>query len=78
MKPFDFVLQLIYLSENLKKMFCWQNLGFPDRNGDHSTLWIGTPGSYTNTHYDTYSCNLVCQVYGKYVGICNFEFSKFS
>ncbi|ODM99231.1 HSPB1-associated protein 1 [Orchesella cincta] len=58
-------LKLIYLSENLKKKFCWSNLGFHDRNGDHSTLWIGTSGSYTNTHYDTYSCNLVCQVYGK-------------
>jgi len=58
-------LKLIYLSENLKKTFSWSALGFPDRNGDHSTLWIGTTGSYTNTHYDTYSCNLVCQVYGR-------------
>jgi hypothetical protein len=60
-------LKVITFNENLKKQFSWSKCGFPERNSDHSTLWIGSAGSYTPCHFDTYSCNLVCQVFGKYV-----------
>ncbi|CAG7836673.1 unnamed protein product [Allacma fusca] len=45
--------------------FSWAALGFPERDGKDSTLWIGTRDSYTPCHYDTYGCNLVCQVFGR-------------
>lgn len=43
----------------------WSNLGFPERNGEHSTFWMGSRESFTPCHYDTYGCNLVAQIYGK-------------
>jgi len=61
----DVSQQLIYFNESLKKKFSWSKLGFPDRDADQSTLWCGSAGSYTPCHFDTYSCNLVCQVYGR-------------
>nr|XP_033711656.1 HSPB1-associated protein 1 isoform X4 [Tursiops truncatus] len=40
----------------------WSDFGFPGRNGQESTLWIGSMGAHTPCHLDTYGCNLVFQV----------------
>lgn len=43
----------------------WSDFGFPGRNGQESTLWIGSLGAHTPCHLDTYGCNLVLQVQGR-------------
>lgn len=43
----------------------WSAFGFPDVSGDQSTIWIGSEGSNTPCHLDTYGCNLVAQIYGQ-------------
>ncbi|XP_053421470.1 HSPB1-associated protein 1 isoform X2 [Nycticebus coucang] len=43
----------------------WSDFGFPGRNGRESTLWIGSLGSHTPCHLDSYGCNLVFQVQGR-------------
>uniref|UniRef100_A0A8C6WE03 HSPB1-associated protein 1 n=1 Tax=Nannospalax galili TaxID=1026970 RepID=A0A8C6WE03_NANGA len=43
----------------------WSDFGFPGRNGQESTLWIGSLGAYTPCHLDSYGCNLVFQVQGR-------------
>ncbi|XP_063518677.1 HSPB1-associated protein 1 isoform X2 [Pongo pygmaeus] len=40
----------------------WSDFGFPGRNGQESTLWIGSLGAHTPCHLDSYGCNLVFQV----------------
>ncbi|KAM5276399.1 HSPB1-associated protein 1 isoform 3-T3 [Hipposideros larvatus] len=39
----------------------WSDFGFPGRNGQESTLWIGSLGAHTPCHLDSYGCNLVFQ-----------------
>ncbi|VTJ63377.1 Hypothetical predicted protein [Marmota monax] len=43
----------------------WSDFGFPGRNGQESTLWIGSSGAHTPCHLDSYGCNLVFQVQGR-------------
>ena len=43
----------------------WSVFGFEGRNGNQSTLWIGSEESCTPCHYDTYGCNLVAQLSGR-------------
>ncbi|XP_064426188.1 HSPB1-associated protein 1 isoform X3 [Mirounga angustirostris] len=43
----------------------WSDFGFPGRNGQESTLWIGSMGAHTPCHLDSYGCNLVFQVQGR-------------
>ena len=43
----------------------WSTIGFKDRDGRDSTLWIGSEGANTPCHYDTYGCNFVAQLYGR-------------
>nr|CAD7431537.1 unnamed protein product [Timema monikensis] len=43
----------------------WANLGFPERTGSESTMWIGSSGAHTPCHIDTYGCNIVAQVMGR-------------
>ncbi|XP_029461076.1 HSPB1-associated protein 1 isoform X2 [Rhinatrema bivittatum] len=43
----------------------WSDFGFPGRNGQESTLWIGTTEANTPCHVDSYGCNLVMQVQGR-------------
>nr|XP_002716858.1 HSPB1-associated protein 1 isoform X1 [Oryctolagus cuniculus] len=43
----------------------WSDFGFPGRNGQESTLWIGSLGAHTPCHLDSYGCNLVFQVQGR-------------
>lgn len=43
----------------------WTLFGFPGRKGVDSTLWLGSEGSDTPCHQDTYGYNLVAQLIGK-------------
>lgn len=43
----------------------WGVFGFPGKNGEHSTIWIGSDGASTPLHMDTYGCNLIAQLSGK-------------
>ncbi|XP_075750049.1 HSPB1 associated protein 1 isoform X2 [Rhipicephalus microplus] len=43
----------------------WSLFGFPGRKGVDSTLWLGSEGSDTPCHQDTYGYNLVAQLIGK-------------
>lgn len=43
----------------------WSVFGLNNRDGNDSTIWIGSEGCYTNCHYDTYGFNLVAQIYGR-------------
>jgi HSPB1-associated protein 1 len=42
----------------------WRSIGIPS-DGESSTIWIGTQGAYTPTHYDTYGHNFVAQFVGR-------------
>ncbi|XP_069886174.1 HSPB1-associated protein 1 isoform X1 [Dipodomys merriami] len=59
---------LISLFEDRADVFqdvIWSDFGFPGRNGQESTLWIGSLGAHTPCHLDSYGCNLVFQVQGR-------------
>lgn len=43
----------------------WGILGFKDRGGRDSALWVGSEGACTPCHYDTYGFNLVAQLSGE-------------
>jgi len=49
------------------QMVDWSVFGLSGRDGTQSTFWLGSRGAYTVCHYDTYGCNLVAQIYGRYV-----------
>lgn len=54
----------------------WSDFGFEGRNGRESTLWIGTEGANTPCHLDSYGCNLVLQVQGRWEGFTAFNAPK--
>ena len=59
---------MVHLFEDLPDVLSsvnWSMLGFTDRGGKDSTLWIGSEGANTPCHYDTYGCNFVAQLYGR-------------
>lgn len=43
----------------------WNVFGFPGRKGNDSTMWLGSEGSNTPCHQDTYGYNIVAQLIGK-------------
>ena len=59
-----------YMSElcrelpHVREAVDWSVFGFKDRDGQQSTLWVGSEGACTPCHFDTYGCNLVAQLYG--------------
>jgi HSPB1-associated protein 1 len=53
--------------EELKKHIDWEMLGFPELSSEDCTIWIGSRGAHTPCHIDTYGCNLVAQIYGRFV-----------
>lgn len=69
---------LYYDYKNMHEFFCdkpeiinsfnWLKFGIDEkmgRNGSNSTLWIGSKGSHTDCHQDSYGYNLVAQVHGR-------------
>jgi len=49
----------------LADLVSWRQFGFASRGLDESSLWVGTAGSYTPCHQDTFGCNLVAQLRGR-------------
>ncbi|XP_039263456.2 uncharacterized protein LOC120339404 [Styela clava] len=43
----------------------WNSLGFHNKDGGDSTMWLGTTGAHTLCHYDTYGFNMVVQISGR-------------
>lgn len=58
----SFVVRVcVCVSQDVK----WAEFGFGGRDGQESTLWIGTEGANTPCHQDAYGYNLVLQVQGR-------------
>ncbi|PSN48234.1 hypothetical protein C0J52_03590 [Blattella germanica] len=70
---FDYKYMNEWFAEQLEVLnaVSWKNFGFPERGGAESTLWIGNDGAHTPCHMDTYGCNLVAQVYGRFKSLRN-------
>jgi len=49
------------------QMVDWSVFGFNGRDGAQSTFWLGSQGAHSVCHYDTYGCNLVAQLHGRYI-----------
>lgn len=45
-------------AEELEPIIDWSTLGC-DKGATDSTVWLGTEGSHTPLHFDTYGVNLV-------------------
>ena len=62
---YKYMFQLFQDYPSLLTPLDWSSLGFKERGGAHSTIWIGTELAHTPCHYDTYGCNLVAQLHGQ-------------
>lgn len=56
---------LLFVRFDHEKLIDWSDIGLNERDGNQSTLWIGSQGSHTPCHYDTYGINFVAQIVGK-------------
>lgn len=61
---YKYMNELCCNHQTLVEAIDWNVFGFESRNGNQSTLWIGSEGACTPCHYDTYGCNLVAQLWG--------------
>ena len=50
------------VSEHLN--FNWSWAGLPQQTANKSTIWLGSKGSFTPCHKDSYGCNLHAQIFG--------------
>lgn len=62
-----------YKSINILPRACtdgisFADFGFKDIESEDITFWLGSKDAHTPCHYDTYGCNIVVQVYGRYMG----------
>lgn len=55
---------------HLLESISWDMFGLTEHGGEESTIWIGSCGTYTPCHQDTYGFNLVAQIQGN-VGTCS-------
>ncbi|XP_076857891.1 HSPB1-associated protein 1 homolog [Brachyhypopomus gauderio] len=62
---YKYIAVLFQDSPAMFKDVVWSDFGCPGRDGEESTLWIGTRGSNTPCHVDSYGCNLVFQIQGR-------------
>lgn len=46
----------------------FERFGFPDL--EYINFWFGSKGAHTSAHFDSYGCNIVVQVYGRYNTKC--------
>lgn len=49
----------------LYKNVSWKTFGYPEKGASDSTIWVGSAGSHTPAHQDTYGVNVVTQLFGK-------------
>lgn len=52
-----------YLPKKCREGVSFATLGFDQED---ISFWLGSKGAHTSCHYDTYGCNIVVQVYGRY------------
>ncbi|XP_054714960.1 HSPB1-associated protein 1-like [Uloborus diversus] len=50
---------------DILKVLNWNAFGFPEVAATDCAFWIGSCGSYTPCHFDSYGCNLVAQIEGR-------------
>ncbi|XP_036098804.1 HSPB1-associated protein 1 [Molossus molossus] len=62
---YKYVASLFEDNTDIFQDVIWSDFGFHGRNGQESTLWIGSLGAHTPCHLDSYGCNLVFQVQGR-------------
>lgn len=62
---YKYMIELCKDFPNLLSAVDWGVVGFKERDGRESTLWIGSEGANTPCHYDTYGCNFVAQLHGR-------------
>lgn len=62
---YKYMAELFQEHPDILKAVRWSDFGFRNRDGQQSTVWIGSQGATTPGHYDTYGCNLVAQIYGR-------------
>ncbi len=62
---YKYMSHLCVKHEVMIKSIDWSVFGFKGRNGNDSTLWVGSEYASTPCHYDTYGCNLVAQLSGR-------------
>lgn len=65
---YKYMYELFQSKPEILSAVNWSCFGF-DRSGKDSTLWIGSKGSHTNCHQDTYGCNLIAQLHGRFVTV---------
>ena len=63
---YKYLHQLFNDRTEILKSIDWQRFGF-DKTGNDSTIWIGSKGAHTNCHQDSYGCNLISQIHGRFV-----------
>lgn len=64
-------LPIIFLEKYNKcinfKHISWKEFGLTEYTAENSTIWIGNKGAHTPCHVDTYGCNLIAQIYGRFL-----------
>ncbi|XP_059418249.1 HSPB1-associated protein 1 homolog [Carassius carassius] len=63
---YRYIAQLFQDKPAMFQDVLWSEFGFPGRDGRDGTLWIGTQGANTPCHLDSYGCNLVFQIQGRF------------
>lgn len=61
---YEYVNELFHSWPALIDDIDWTFFGLPEQMKRRSVFWMGSLGSFTDCHYDTYGCNLVCQIRG--------------
>ncbi|XP_045776647.1 HSPB1-associated protein 1 isoform X1 [Maniola jurtina] len=62
---YKYLHQWFSSDSELCKTISWKQFGYPDKGPADTTLWVGSQGSHTPAHQDTYGYNIVAQVYGR-------------
>ncbi|XP_072929994.1 HSPB1-associated protein 1 [Epargyreus clarus] len=62
---YKYLHQWLPPDNELCKELSWKQFGYPDKGASQSTLWVGSKGSHTPCHQDTYGYNIVAQLYGR-------------
>ncbi|CAH0400420.1 unnamed protein product [Chilo suppressalis] len=62
---YKYLHQWFSADSELYKEVSWKEFGYPEKGATDTTLWVGSKGSHTPAHQDTYGFNIVMQVHGK-------------
>ncbi|CAH2254557.1 jg22407 [Pararge aegeria aegeria] len=62
---YKYLHQWFSSDSELCKIISWKQFGYPDKRASDTTLWVGSKGSHTPAHQDTYGYNIIAQVHGR-------------